>query len=96
MLDKIKQLMEIKKQADKIKQELDAIIVDVNEVAGIKVQATGAQHFRSVQIDEKLLNTANKTRLENDLVRSLNAAIKKSQLLAAEKMKNVMPGLPGL
>ena len=95
MFDKIKQLMEFKKQADQIKRELDAITTEVNEVPGVKIVITGAQSFRSIEIDGQLLNPDNKRRLENDILRSANAAVKKSQQLAAQKMKDVMPGLPG-
>ena len=96
MLDKMKQLMELKKQADQIKRELDAALVDVQEVNGIKISITGSQNFRSIEIDGPLLTPENKKRLEGDLLRSMNAAIKKSQMVAAQKMKDVMPGLPGM
>ena len=46
MFDKMKQLMELKKQADQIKRELDAALVDVQEVNGIKISITGSQNFR--------------------------------------------------
>lgn len=93
MLDKFKQLMEMKKQADKIKKELEAVTVEVSEVNGIKMVVTGVQTFRSVEIDESLFTPANKSRFEADLLRSINAAVKKSQNVAAQKMASVMPGL---
>lgn len=96
MFDKMKQLMEMKKQADQIKRELDGIIVDVAEVPGIKIQITGSQVFRAVEIQENLLRSENKVRLEKDLLRSLNAAVKKSQTTAAQKMAAVMPNIPGM
>ncbi|MBI5149945.1 MAG: YbaB/EbfC family nucleoid-associated protein [Candidatus Omnitrophica bacterium] len=96
MLDKIKQMVELKKQADQIKRELDAAVIDVQEVRGIKIAVSGAQNFKSIQIEEQLLTAANKARLEVDLLRSLNAAVAKSQVLAAQKMKSVLPGFPGI
>ncbi|MDP2653021.1 MAG: YbaB/EbfC family nucleoid-associated protein [Candidatus Omnitrophota bacterium] len=93
MLDKIKQLMEMKQQAEKIKKELEAVTVDVNEVRGIRIVISGAQDFRSVSVDEGLLDPQNKQRFEADLLRSLNAAVKKSQQAAAQKMASVMPGM---
>ncbi|MGE0267942.1 MAG: YbaB/EbfC family nucleoid-associated protein [Candidatus Omnitrophota bacterium] len=93
MFDKMKQLMEMKKQADSIKKELEAISVNVEEVKGIKIRINGAQKFKSFEIDAGLVNPDNKQRLENDILRCMNAAIKQSQNLAAEKMKTVMPGL---
>lgn len=96
MLDKIKQMMDLKRQADQIKRELDDIIAEVNEVRGIRVVITGSQHFKSVEIEEGLLRSENKTKLEGDLLRSLNAAVHKSHQMAAQKMKSVLPGLPGI
>jgi DNA-binding YbaB/EbfC family protein len=96
MFDQMKQMMEMKKQADRIKKELDALIVDINEVDGIDIQVTGSQSFRSIVIDEQLLKSENKERLERDILRSLNAAIKKSQSMAAQKMAASMPKIPGM
>lgn len=96
MFDQMKQMMEMKKQADRIKKELDAITVDINEVKGIDIQVTGSQSFRSISIDEQLLVPENKARFEKDLLRSLNAAIKKSQSTAAQKMAASMPKIPGM
>lgn len=93
MLDKMKQLMEMKKQADQIKRELDQITVEVNEARGIKIVVSGSQDFRSLEIDENFLKAENKTRLQADLLKSINAAVKKSQSAAAQKMAAFMPGL---
>ena len=92
MLDKMKQLMEMKKQADQIKRELDQITLEVNEVKGIRIVISGSQDFRSVEIDEGLLGAENKNRLQADLLKSINAAIKKSQTAGAQKMAALMPG----
>jgi DNA-binding protein YbaB len=97
MLDKVKQLMDLKRQADQLKKELEAIKLEVAEVRGIKIVVNGAQSFQSIEIDESLLTPANKNRIQMDLLRSVNSAVKKSQQQAANKMKN-MPGfnLPGM
>ncbi|HQP10090.1 MAG TPA: YbaB/EbfC family nucleoid-associated protein [Candidatus Omnitrophota bacterium] len=92
MFDKMKELMEMKKQADRIKKDLDAATVEVTEVSGVKIVISGSQHFRSLEIDEALVNAKDKRRLEMDLLRSVNAAIRQSQNLAAQKMKAVLPG----
>lgn len=96
MFDKMKQLMEMKRQADQIKKELDAVVVENNDVSGIKIVINGAQKFKSIQIDESLLQSGNKLKLENDLLRGLNGAVKQSQNVAAQKMKDIMPGFPGM
>ena len=92
MFDKMKELMEVKRQAESLKRELDAANIEVTEVRGIKIVINGSQNFKSVEIDPELLNAENKKRLENDLMRALNSAIKKAQNLAAQKMK-AMTGL---
>ena len=96
MFGQMKQLMEMKKQADKIKRELENITAECEDTRGIKIIIDGAQNFKSVEIDPSFLNESNKEGLEKDLLRSMNAAIKKSQGMAAKKMASVMPGMPGM
>lgn len=97
MLDKMKQLMEIKKQAEKMKRDLEMIKLEVDEGRGIKVIINGAQAFQSVEINDSLMNVNTKERFEAELLRAINAAIHKSQALAAEKMKAAMNlNIPGL
>ena len=91
MFDKMKQMMELKKQAETLKRQLDDMVVDVQEVRGIRLAVTGSQTFRSVDLDEQLLKPENKSLLEEGLLRSLNAAIKKAQGVAAQQMTAVMP-----
>ena len=97
MFDQVKKMMELKKQADKLKKELEATIIEVNEVRGIKAVVNGAQIFQSIEIEEGLLTPTNKNRVQMDLLRTVNNAVKKSQQAAANKMKN-MPGFnfPGM
>ena len=97
MFDQVKKLMEMKKQADMLKKELEATIIEVQETRGIKVVVNGAQIFQSIDIEEGLLNAGNKNRIQMDLLKNMNTAVKRSQQAAANKMKN-MPGfnLPGL
>ncbi|MCD4779141.1 MAG: YbaB/EbfC family nucleoid-associated protein [Candidatus Omnitrophica bacterium] len=97
MFDKMKQLMDMKKQADRLKKELDGITTEVSEVRGITIVINGSQNFKSIEVDESLLQAGNKKGFEADMLRSMNAAIKKSQELAAKKMRESMPaGFPGL
>lgn len=85
--------MDFKNKAAQIKKELDGARVQVEEVSGIKIAINGSQDFQSIEIDESLLGRENKGKFEADLLRSMNAAIKKSQGLAAQKMSSVMPVL---
>jgi len=97
MLDQAKKLWEMKKQADILKKELEATIIEVQETRGIKVVVNGAQIFQSIDIEEGLLNAGNKNRIQMDLLKNMNTAVKRSQQAAANKMKS-MPGFnfPGL
>ena len=97
MFDQVKKMMEMKKQADILKKHLEATIIEVRETRGIKVVINGAQIFQSVDIEEGLLNAGNKNRIQMDLLKNMNTAVKRSQQAAANKMKS-MPGfnLPGL
>jgi DNA-binding protein YbaB len=97
MFDQVKKMMEMKKQADILKKELEATIIEVQETRGIKVVVNGAQIFQSIDIEEGLLNAGNKNRIQMDLLKNMNTAVKRSQQAAANKMKS-MPGfnLPGL
>ncbi|HPN87773.1 MAG TPA: YbaB/EbfC family nucleoid-associated protein [Candidatus Omnitrophota bacterium] len=97
MFDQMKKLMEMKKQADMIKRQLDATIIDVDAGLGIKIKVNGSQQFQTIDIDAEKIKPENKIRLETDLLKSLNAAMKKSQEEAALKMKSLLPGgFPGL
>jgi len=97
MFDQVKKLMEMKKQAGILKKHLEATIIEVQETRGIKVVVNGAQIFQSIDIEEGLLNAGNKNRIQMDLLKNMNTAVKRSQQAAANKMKS-MPGfnLPGL
>lgn len=96
MFDKMKELMEMKKQAERIKKELDQTTVEVAAVKGISIVVDGAQKFRSIAIDDALVREGGARQLETALLKGLNEAIKQSQDLATQKMRGMMPGLPGV
>jgi DNA-binding protein YbaB len=97
MLDQVKKVLEMRKQAEKLKKEMEATLIEVQETRGIKVVVNGAMLFQSVEIEESLLNAGNKNRIQMDLLKNLNTAVKRSQQAMHTKMKN-MPGLnlPGM
>lgn len=94
MFDQAKNLYQLQKQAKEIKKELQNIHIEA-EVEGIIVIIDGEQEVVSVSIPEEAHQ--NPKKLEENLVKAFNKAIKKSQQIAAEKMKGVMGslGLPG-
>ena len=97
MLDKMKQLMEMKRQAEELKKQLEATLIEVSDVKGIAITIDGAQNFKSIQIDSVLVQDNNKAALEAGLLKAVNAAIAKSQRMATQKMQE-MTGLniPGM
>ncbi|MBN1794786.1 MAG: YbaB/EbfC family nucleoid-associated protein [Candidatus Omnitrophica bacterium] len=93
MFGQMKNLMEMKRQADMIKRELEKVTTESEEVKGIKIVINGVQSVQSMEIDPSHLNEHNKGQFERDLCRSVNAAIKKSQAVAARKMAGSLPGM---
>lgn len=97
MLDKFKQLMEVKRQAEQIKHELDSSTIEINEVRGIKIIVNGVQRLQAIEIDNEFFGPESKKRLEAELLRGINLAVSKSQALAAQKMKDITGlNIPGL
>jgi len=92
MFDQMKKLMEMKKQADQIKRELEASKTEVSDDSGITIVIDGAQKFHSIEIDPSLLGEDSRESLQQRILKSINHAIAKSQAMAAEKMKK-MAGL---
>jgi len=93
MLDKMKQLWEMKTKMDQIKKELDVLLL-ASEDSLVKVNITGSQEIKSVEIKCDLA-TANKAKLEAALAETVNRAIRESQKSAAQKM-SALGGIPGL
>lgn len=94
MFDKAKQLYKLQKQAKQIKKELKNIHIEA-EVNGVIVIINGEQEVQDVTIPEEMTD---RVTIQKNLVEAFNKAIKKSQQIAADKMKDVMGGLglPGL
>lgn len=91
MFDQAKDLYKLQKQAKQIKDELSNIHIEATE-GGVKATINGEQHVISINIDQEHYRE-NHTQLEKDLVITLNKAVKKSQAIAAEKMKGIMGGM---
>lgn len=95
MFDKIKDIYKLQKQAKEIKKKLKNVHIEA-ESDGITVIINGEQEIMEVKISDEAAQ--NKRELEKNLVKCLNKAMKKSQQIGAEMMKDVMGGLniPGL
>lgn len=94
MFDQAKDLYKLQRQAKQIKDELANIHIESTE-SGVKVVINGEQTVISVNIDAAFYQ-GDTAKMEKDLVIALNKAIKKSQAIAADKMKEIMGdmGLP--
>lgn len=79
----------MQKQAKQVKNELKNIHVEAEE-NGITVIVSGEQEIVMINIPEELLTPDNKKKVERSLMNALQKATKKSQLIAAEKMKGIM------
>ncbi len=95
MFDKVKNIYSLQKQAKEIKKDLKNTHVEA-EVDDVIAIVDGEQEIISITFPET--ETPNLKRLADNAVKALNKAVKKSQQIAAEKMKPIMGGLniPGM
>lgn len=87
MLDKFKDMFEMRKKMEEIKKELDSIILD-SEDNLVRISITGSQEVRTVTIKVDL-QTIEKKKLEDSLVETINRAIRQAQMSAIEKMQTM-------
>lgn len=95
MFDNVKNLYKLQKQAKQIKAQLKNTHIEA-EIDGVKVIINGEQEVIEVFISDEAL--ADKKKLQELLAKCFNKAIKKSQEIGAQLMKEVMgdTGIPGL
>lgn len=95
MFDKARDLYKLQKQAREIKKKLKNTHIEA-EHEGVVVIINGEQEVIEVRISDEAI--ADKGKLQKNITNCLNKAIKKSQQIGAELMKDVMGdmGLPGL
>lgn len=101
MLDKMKQLYQLQKQAKAMQKELRDTEIEAEGAGGlIRVVVTGEQKLQSISLDESLLTPANKRDLEVALTSTLKEALDQAQKIATEKsqamMKELNINIPGL
>ena len=97
MFDKMKQLMEMQKKMQEMKRQLeDAVFEIVSSDGLVKLNMNGAQELQDIRIQAEL-SEIEKPQLEKSLKDAYSRAIKRSQDIAAQKMKDVTGfNLPGL
>ena len=86
MFNKLKQLKNLKSQANQIKSQLSEETTEIRK-SGIKILINGNQEIIYFKIeDQKLLNQEKSQELESALKNATNEAIKDAQKLMARKM----------
>ncbi len=85
MLQKVKDLYRLQREAKQAKKQLRAIHIEA-ESRGIKVTVDGEQTVLSIVISEE----CPREQIAEAVMDALNRALKKAQIIAAEKMKGVM------
>lgn len=95
--DMMGKLQEMKQKAEEIKLKLDNTTLLVEGAGGdIKIEITGNREIKSLNIAPGLQH-GGKEELEEQLIVTLNKAIKKANDLNEEEMKKAASGmLPGL
>lgn len=95
MFEKAKDMYKMQKEARKIKKQLANTHIEA-EHEGVKVTINGEQEVVEIDINDEAIQ--DKKKLEKNLLQAFNKAIKKSQQVGAEMMKDVMGdlNLPGM
>ncbi|WP_109830678.1 YbaB/EbfC family nucleoid-associated protein [Reichenbachiella versicolor] len=98
MMGKVKELQEKMKEAQ---ESLGAIEAEGESGAGlVKAVANGKKQVIKIDIDESLLNSADKTVIQDLVVAAVNIATQKAGELGAEHIKKqtegTLPNIPGM
>ena len=93
-MGKLKDMYKLQRQAKAVKKELKNIHIEAEE-KGVTIILDGEQNVISVKIDDEAMK--DRSQLEENVKKAFEKGLKKSQQIAAEKMKGVMGdlGLPG-
>ncbi len=97
MFDKMKQLMEMQKKMQEMKRQLDSTTFEVASSDGlVTVTMSGSQEVTAFSINRELAGVS-KADLEKMTKEVYNKAVRRSQEIAASKMKEIAGlNLPGL
>jgi len=95
LFSKLKQIQDLKKQANEIKNVLADEKVEINN-DGVMINMNGNQEVLEINIDNDLLTADHKEKLQRTLVKNFNDLIKKNQRMMAEKIRSSGMTLPNL
>ena len=99
MFDRARELYRLQSKARKIQKELRRTEISAQAADGnIEVIFIGEQKIQNIKIDPKMLAPENQRELENGLKSAIEEAIKQSQKIAQEQMKEITGDLniPGM
>lgn len=99
MFDKARELYRLQSKARKIQKELKRTEISAEAADGkIEVVFNGEQKIQKVRIDPNLLAAENQQEIENGLKSAIEEAVKQSQKIAQEQMKEIAGdlNLPGM
>ncbi|OGC53986.1 hypothetical protein A2797_00445 [candidate division WWE3 bacterium RIFCSPHIGHO2_01_FULL_48_15] len=88
MFEQIKQLNEMRKQAQQLKSEMEKIVIEVTD-GKVKILIRGDQQIELVEIEGEK---------RDDLKNAFNKAVKESQKKVSQKLSGMLTGMkmPGL
>jgi len=97
----MKQAQQMKSRMDKIKKEMEKVIVEVNVGNNaVKVTINGAQKVLSIKLAPQAVNPDKIKSLEDMITKGVNEAIEKSQKAAAKEFQSMAGdmgiNLPGM
>ena len=97
MFDKMRQLMDLQKKMQEAKRELENTEFEVLSHDGlIKITMNGSQEVKEFSINKEITGLS-KGELEKSSKDAYNRAVKRSQEIAASKMKDIAGfNIPGL
>ncbi|MDD5129806.1 MAG: YbaB/EbfC family nucleoid-associated protein [Candidatus Omnitrophica bacterium] len=97
MFDKMKGLFEMQKKMQEVKRVLEETNFDIQSSDGlVKITMNGAQEVQAITVKDSLTEQ-DKARLNAALKDTFNRSIKRSQEIAASKMREVTGiNIPGL
>jgi len=97
MFDKMKALLDMQKKMQEMKRQLDSATFEIASSDGLlKITMSGTQEVKEVNIQGDLKGME-KNNLEKNIKDTYNRAVKRSQEIAAQKMKDITGlNLPGI
>lgn len=97
MFDKMKTLFDMQKKMQELKRELENTTFEVESAdKSLKITMNGSQEIKEIKIQGGFDENAHSL-LETKIKETCNKAIKRSQDIAAEKMKSITGlNIPGL